>query len=496
MILARWRYGVLIVLWVLLSGMPLNAQSGVPQEIFNVLNQARQQQGISLLTYNSVLEQAAQAHSDDMARTENLSHQGSDGSEFWERATRFGYTMTTGAENVLYRFDNIGRSAFDQWRGSASHNANMMNGEYREVGIAYATSSSGLIYFTMVLATGTSIAPAPTNTPIVAIPLSTAIIATQEPTRDPLISTITAPLPTNTLAPFQSTAVIAQAGFATPTISPFANTPTPTIVPDLRLIVSADSFSILNISNNVLSLYGLSFESSSGTMPVERWDTEFLSRPLYDFRVGDCLQVWGVDVLVFPDKPSACKSRNAWVAVNDELDFWRDATSFTVLKDGVAIAECPIISGAYTCDVSLSQQVTAVNTPNSAPVATSATKGGGLNILISPQSVSLVNLSGRALNIQQLAFESDNGVLLATAWESPNLSRSLTAYPDGDCLQVWAVGTDLQDKPENCRYRHAWIAVGEGKQFWLNVSSFRVRRGGEVLATCSTQTPICEVNLP
>jgi hypothetical protein len=481
---------LLVALCVLgMISVGLSAQSAVAQEVLQLVNQARQQQGLPALAYNAALANAAQAHSDDMARTENLSHQGSDGSEFWERAATAGYNMTTGAENVLYRFDASGKGAFEQWRASPPHNANMMDGNYREIGVAFSTSASGLVYFTMVLGSGTTSAAIPTRVPAVILPSATPIAPTNtpQPARDPLIATLVAPVPTNTLSPLQPTL----SAFATPT--PFA-TATPSLVADLRLLYDRESLILLNISGRVVSLYGLSFESDSGTMPVERWDTEFLSRPLYDFRAGDCLQVWGLEVQALPNKPDVCKSRNAWVAVNDLADFWRDTTLFRVKKDGVTLAECAISSQQNVCEVSLSGRVAATSTPF--VVSQGQATGTGLQVIVSADSVTLLNLSGRNLDLSRISFESDNGLLGVSAWNSPNLSRPLTAFPSADCLQVWAVGTDMQEKPSDCRYRHAWIAVGDGKQFWRNVTSFRVRNGAELLATCNVQTPVCNVTLP
>lgn len=483
----KYRLVALLMLGIM-SGVA-SAQSAVAQEIIQLVNQARQQQGLPALVHNSALANAAQAHSDDMAQTETLSHQGSNGSEFWERASAAGYNMTTGAENVLYRFDASGVGAFEQWRSSPPHNANMMNGNYREIGIGFSTSASGLVYFTMVLGAGTTSVAIPTRVPAVVLPSATPIVPTNtpQPARDPLIATLVAPVPTNTLSPLQPTLL----AFATPT--PFA-TATPAFVADLRLLYTRESLILLNVSGHVVSLYGLSFESDSGTMSVERWDTEFLSRPLYDFRAGDCLQVWGLEVQALPAKPDVCKSRNAWVAVNDSADFWRDATLFRVKKDGATLAECVISAQQNACDVSLSARIAVTSTPFVASQAQGTT--AGLQLIVNADSVTLLNLSGRNLDLSRLSFESDNGLLGASAWDSPNLSRPLWAFPSEDCLQVWAVGTDRQEKPEACRHRHAWVAVGDGKQFWRNVTSFRVRNGAELLATCNVQTPVCNLSLP
>lgn len=496
------------------------AQDGIIFEIVTLTNQARQQQGLSPLSLNSALITAAQAHSDDMAKTENLSHQGSNGSEFWERAAAAGYNLSTGGENVLYRFDTSARGAFQQWRESPPHNANMMNGDYREVGIAYSRATSGTYYFTMLLATGSggttiSNAPAPTqtpasvilvpsNTPIpqVAMPTATPIFSAPTPTRDPLIATIIAPLPTNTFTPLQPVqgTAIAQAGFATPTVNPFRVTPTPSSPPDLRLFISQESFTLMNVSTGFLDLYAVSFESSSGNLGTQRWESEFLTEPLYAFTPNDCLQVWGIGVDALPNKPSECRIRHAWIAVNDQADFWRDADFFNVLNEGVIVGRCPITRTLSTCDIRLSERLADTPSPSvpsssDSNLVNTETSSGGLRLVLNGTSVTVLNASTQPLNLVGISFESDNGLLGISAWESSSLTRPLSAFPAGDCLQVWAVGGNLEDKAEGCRYRHAWIAVGDGKQFWQNVTTFRVMQGGQLLATCEARVPVCEVSL-
>ena len=54
------------------------------------ISHARGQQGISLLNVNSLLTKAAKTHSQDMARTGDFSHIGSDGSDPFSRAAKLG----------------------------------------------------------------------------------------------------------------------------------------------------------------------------------------------------------------------------------------------------------------------------------------------------------------------------------------------------------------------------------------------------------------------
>ncbi|RMG88091.1 MAG: CAP domain-containing protein, partial [Chloroflexi bacterium] len=190
---------------------PSHAQDGQAWAILNLLNADRNAAGLHSLTMNTQLVAAAQRHSNDMANGDFLSHTGSDGSEFWERIADTGYNMTSGAENILFRWDLSAAGAYQQWWNSPGHYNNMMNANYVEIGIAWAQAASGKYYYTMVLATRPGVQPPPisppTNTPIPPTPVpptSTPIPPT------PVPPTSTPILPTNTAipSPIPPTAVV------------------------------------------------------------------------------------------------------------------------------------------------------------------------------------------------------------------------------------------------------------------------------------------------
>src|SRR5262249_11438442 len=66
--------------------------SGAVARIVQLVNAERSKVGCSALTLNATLTKAAQAHSDDMAAHQNMSHTGSDGSSPGDRITRAGYS--------------------------------------------------------------------------------------------------------------------------------------------------------------------------------------------------------------------------------------------------------------------------------------------------------------------------------------------------------------------------------------------------------------------
>ncbi len=559
----RLLVSILIVLGVIVV---VQAQDAQAADILQRVNAARTAAGIHPLTMNAQLVAAAQRHSDDMAQGDFLSHTGSDGSQFWERMQAAGYPMTAGAENVLFQGALDAAGAFDQWWNSDGHRANMMSADYVEIGIAWAVSASGRYYYTMVLGAREGFVPpqaaTPTITPQPPSPVPPTLPPTAEPqptlpapptftsappdepslTASPIRvdiptptppappppATIT-PVPTIPPLPTESTsgevnflrmfsrivAVVieelmlgandaaAQIMPSPPplTATPIAIAPTPGL-PDIQLLYSPNGLTLINVSGGTLDLTGLLFSSSLGSMNVEVWDTEFLTRPLFAFPAGDCLQVWSVDIVNVPPVPVSCRFRHAWISVRNDQVFWSDSTAFTVSRGGTVMRVCEIAAGV--CDVSLSAVVanvaplgggTGVAAPRPTQVQTA--NNNGLTLVYNPDSFALVNTSGRILDLSQLVFESDSGVLAAERWNTEFLTRPLTSFSSGGCLQVWAIGTsEILPPPAICEQRHAWIAVNESGRFWIGVNTFRVRLSSDVLTTCSASAGVCDVPMP
>jgi len=575
------RVALIISIVLFLNAMTfVQAQDAAAWEVLDLVNQARNQAGVHSLTMNQQLVQAAQRHSDDMAATDTLTHTGSDGSEFWQRMGDTGYSLTSGAENVLMRWDSSGVGAFDQWLNSPPHRENYMNSAYVEVGIAYAQANSGAYYFTMVLGARAGVEPPaiveePTPVPPTATPVPPTPIppTATPPPPTPIPPTVTQPpLPsaTPTIILPSATATFPPPLTFTPTLQPVVPTrtlqpntvnptqlpntsnpgnllaltrwlsnywrsyalvqsqpvvpaiPSPTLVPtllptaepvDLLLLYNAQSFTLVNVSGRVLGLGGLLFRGEAGEMAVEEWNTEFLTQPLTGFTPNDCLQAWTNQIGMVLEKPDICQVRHSWITVNAAAMFWQNTQTFSVIRDDTIIAVCSGAAGV--CQVNLSDSVgtvfqptppppannqsAAANQPSAAENSTQNQVAAGssdVRLIYSPQSFALLNTSGRTLDISQLAFESDNGVMVAGRWNIESLSAPLFAFPSGDCLQAWAAGSEFQAAPDGCDYRHAWVAVSVDQIFWVNVGSFRVRRGAEVLATCGGNAGTCDFALP
>jgi hypothetical protein len=110
--------------------------SGLLQET----NEERTATGLSGLTLNAQLNQAAQAKADDMATRNYWSHNTPDGNEPWVFFTNAGYSYQTAGENLAYGFDSSS-DAVVGWMNSPGHKANILNNTYKEVGFGIANST-------------------------------------------------------------------------------------------------------------------------------------------------------------------------------------------------------------------------------------------------------------------------------------------------------------------------------------------------------------------
>lgn len=535
-----WVLGLCVgvLMW---QATPVSAQDAT-QAMLGLINNARAERGVSPLVANAQLVATAQQHSNDMANGNFLSHTGSDNSQFWDRMRTNGYTMTTGAENVLSRGDaNIG-GAYDQWYNSSGHRTNMLNSDYLEVGVAYAVAADGRHYFTMVLGTrpgmsappvGAVVVPTQTLAPPTRIPPTlpptqtviapTRIPPTLPPTVTPAFAQVILPsatplgavnvLPTQTplapqgalpsATPAQTFRVfptlppnqLPQPNLIMPTASAFGGlSAVPTTVsraPDFTLVWDSESFALVNRSGGTLDLQGVAFESESGRFDVSQWQTEFLSAPLWAFPNEGCMQVWSIGISFIPNKPAECRWRQVWVAVNDASLFWQDVPRFSVLRDDAVIALCSTLDGV--CDVRLDGQVQVVAPSNAPQGGGGGANAGGANVrlIYDADSLTVLNISGAPVSLANLTLTGAQVELSVYAWDNGFLSANLAAFPAGDCLQAWSVNTLNQPKPAACDTRHAWVAVRDSALVWQN-GTFSVSQAGQVIATCSAAAGQCE----
>lgn len=109
------------------------------EQIIQLTNEYRTQQGLAPLKVNKQLSDAAQYRADDMAKTGLFSHDVATTSpnmkQAWGFMTNKGYNYQKAGEN-LATFYNDSKGTVDGWKNSLSHNKNLVNPDYTEIGVA------------------------------------------------------------------------------------------------------------------------------------------------------------------------------------------------------------------------------------------------------------------------------------------------------------------------------------------------------------------------
>jgi uncharacterized protein YkwD len=112
------------------------------KRILDLHNKARTKRGLKALCVHPALMEAARSHSQDMLDRDYSSHTSPDGETVKERLERFGYTFSGYSyyrygENIYWGYGSSSGpdNAFNWWMSSSGHRANILNKDFRDVGI-------------------------------------------------------------------------------------------------------------------------------------------------------------------------------------------------------------------------------------------------------------------------------------------------------------------------------------------------------------------------
>ena len=132
------------------TATPAPTSSPAPTTFADMLNAVRADNGSAPVVYDARLGRAAQLHADDMLAMGRMTHTGSDGSSAGQRITRQGYNWRTWGENVARGYQTE-ESVLQGWVNSPGHQANNINPNFEDFGLAKAGSGSQL-YWALVFA--------------------------------------------------------------------------------------------------------------------------------------------------------------------------------------------------------------------------------------------------------------------------------------------------------------------------------------------------------
>ncbi|MFI6760647.1 CAP domain-containing protein [Micromonospora sp. NPDC050417] len=121
------------------------------EQVVEIVNQERAANGCGTVSINTKLAEAARLHSEDQAVHDKMSHEGSDGSSFVDRAREAGYANPM-SENVAMGYATPA-AVMDGWMNSQGHRTNILNCDAKAIGVGIAANSAGRLYWTQVFGT-------------------------------------------------------------------------------------------------------------------------------------------------------------------------------------------------------------------------------------------------------------------------------------------------------------------------------------------------------
>ena len=108
-----------------------------PATVVDFTNSNRVTNGLSLLTTNPLLQQAAQEKADDMAAKSYFAHTSPAGLSPWYWFVKAGYNFSSAGENLAVNFSDS-KDVMDAWMNSPEHRANILSNKFTEIGVATA----------------------------------------------------------------------------------------------------------------------------------------------------------------------------------------------------------------------------------------------------------------------------------------------------------------------------------------------------------------------
>jgi len=136
------------------------ASNITPEQVIELTNQKRLENGLSPLTLNGQLNEAAQRKAGDMFAFNYWSHNSPSGRNPWSFFQEVGYKYLYAGENLARDFMNSS-SVIDAWMNSPTHRDNVLNSRYQETGLAVVNGTLNGVETTLVVQLFGTPAPAP-----------------------------------------------------------------------------------------------------------------------------------------------------------------------------------------------------------------------------------------------------------------------------------------------------------------------------------------------
>lgn len=120
---------------------------GFEFQLFDLTNSARVIRGLSILTYDEAVSETARKHSEDMAVHNYFSHENLKGKSPFDRLEDDGLIFSYAGENLAYG-QTSSIFAHEGLMNSIGHRKNILNTDYRNLGVGTAFNEDATPYYT------------------------------------------------------------------------------------------------------------------------------------------------------------------------------------------------------------------------------------------------------------------------------------------------------------------------------------------------------------
>lgn len=202
-------FGYLAVFVVVIAGFGvirvtapqiLGAVTFSADQIISLTNVKRSENGLGQVTANQLLANAAAAKAANMFSENYWAHNSPSGKTPWTFIQAAGYKYVYAGENLARDFTDA-QSVVNAWMNSPSHKSNLLDKNFKEIGVAVAngnlTGQEGILVVQM-FGSGLSQIPAPLAQ------ASPSPVAVASPTSQAVAGNVTSPKPSPTPSPAES----------------------------------------------------------------------------------------------------------------------------------------------------------------------------------------------------------------------------------------------------------------------------------------------------
>lgn len=144
-------YQFFINFYLLVSPSVLGFASNINvNRVLELTNQKRAEKGLAPLTINSKLNESAQRKAGDMFAFNYWAHISPSGRNPWSFFQEVGYKYIYAGENLARDFMNS-EAVVEAWMNSPTHRDNILNGNYKEIGLSVVNGTLNGVETTLVV---------------------------------------------------------------------------------------------------------------------------------------------------------------------------------------------------------------------------------------------------------------------------------------------------------------------------------------------------------